>query len=73
MAKLNHWYLYSPIFSMLLPRVLHMLSWMDSLLVKTICDITALLHIKFFGEVTSFFSLQSYNAAQLWLLRDISF
>ena len=50
-----------------------MLSWTDSLLDKTTCDISALLHIQFLGEVTSFFSLQSYNAAQLGLLRDIPF
>jgi hypothetical protein len=73
MAMLNHWYHYFPIFSMLLPGVLHMLLWTDSLLDKTTCDISALLHIQFLGEVTSFFSIQSYNAAQLGLLRDIAF
>jgi len=73
MAMLNHRYLYSPIFSMPLSGVLRLISWTDSFLDKTTCDISVLLHIQFSGEVTSFFSLQSYNAAQLGLLRDIAF
>jgi len=73
MAKLNHWYLYFPIFSMPLPGV--PLECFDLIAPGTKLTVgrVFLLHIQFLGEVTSFFSLQSYNAAQLGLLRDISF